>query len=398
MSAFDTPWDLVRHFDADRPIACCRPHLVRQAAKWFLTNFTGETLYAVKANPSPWVLKTLHESGIHQYDVASIPEMELVAEHCPGATMHFMHPVKSRAAIRRAYFDFGIRTFVFDCEAELDKILDTTARAKDLTLILRVGVSNQGAEMPIDGKFGAPHYDVPRLLKLVRPLSARLGLCFHPGSQCMDPFAWAVHMDTLSRYIDDSGVDVDIMDVGGGFPVSYPGKEPTALERFPIVIQDAFDRMPLARDAELWCEPGRALVAEGTSLLTHVELVRGNEIFINDGAFGTLYDAAHCKWPFPIRLIRRNGEPSVRLKAFKLFGPTCDSADVITGPFFLPEDIREGDVIEIGTLGAYGVAMQTGFNGYGETVDAFANDTPWHSVYEPRVFNVSEKSTWFSTI
>ena len=397
MKTFDSPWDLIRQTATDRPIACCRPHLVRQAANWFISNFSGETLYAVKANPSPWVLKLLFETGIRHFDTASLHEMELVAEHCPGARMSFMHPVKSRYAIERAYFDFGVRTFVFDCDAELQKILQVTGHAKDLNLVLRVAVSNQGAEMPIDGKFGAFHYDVPHLLRAARPVSAKLGLCFHPGSQCMDPYAWAVHMDTLSRVISESDVDVDIIDVGGGFPVSYPGKEPTALERFPVVIQEAFDRMPLARDAELWCEPGRALVAEGTSLLTQVDLVRGNAVYINDGAFGTLYDATHCKWPFPTRLIRNDSEPSSRLKAFKLFGPTCDSADVINGPIFLPEDIREGDIIEVGTLGAYGVAMQTRFNGYGETIDAVALDTPWQSVYAPRKVEVA-KIDWFSTI
>lgn len=397
MTTFDSPWDLIRQTPTDRPIACCRPHLVRQAAKWFLSNFSGDILYAVKANPSPWVLKTLYESGITQFDAAAIPEMELVAKHCPNADIHFMHPVKSRHAISRAYFDFGVRTFAFDCRAELTKILEATGQAKDLDLVLRVAVSNQGAEMPIDGKFGASHDDVPGLLMAARPLVRKLGVSFHPGSQCMDPYAWAVHMDALSRLIIDAGVEVDIIDVGGGFPVSYPGMEPVGLERFPVVIQEAFDRMGLPGTAELWCEPGRALVAEGTSILTTVDLVRGNAVYINDGAFGSLYDAAHCKWSYPTRLIRSDGTPSQRLKAFKLFGPTCDSADVIPGPIFLPEDIREGDVIEIGTLGAYGVTMNTRFNGYGVTVDAFALDTPWQSVYEPRAV-APANADWFSTI
>ena len=395
MKAFDTPWDLIRTIEPDRPIACCRPHLVRQAAHWFTTHIPGETLYAVKANPSPWVLKTLFDAGIRHFDTASIREMELVAEHCPGAVMSFMHPVKSRRDIARAYNEFGVRTFVLDCEDELDKILDTTGHASDLTLVIRVGVSNQGAEMPIDGKFGAAPSVVPDLLIQTRPHAERLGLCFHPGSQCMDPLAWSVHCDTLSRLIVESGIDVDIIDVGGGFPVSYPGMEPPAMESFATAIQAAFDRMPLPPHAELWCEPGRALVAEGTSILTEVHMVRGNAVYINDGAFGTLYDAAHCKWPYPTRLIRKKGEVSGRLKAFKLFGPTCDSADVITGPIFLPEDICEGDVIEIGMLGAYGTAMQTRFNGYGETVDARALDTPWHSIYEPRP--VLAAMDWFTT-
>lgn len=384
MPTFDSPWDLVRQIASDKPIVCCRPHLVRQAADWFVSKFSGEILYAVKANPSPWVLRTLYEAGIRHYDTASVQEMELVSRYCPGAQMHFMHPVKSRAAIERAYFEFGVRTFVFDCEEELAKIMASTGHAKDLNLVLRVAVSNKGAELPIDGKFGAHHDDVPALLVAARPVANRLGMSFHPGSQCMDPYAWAFHCDALSHLIAKADVDVDIIDVGGGFPVSYPGKEPKNLELIPVVIREAFECMPLTRNAELWCEPGRALVAEGSSLLAHVMLVRGGSVYINDGSYGTLYDAAHFKWSFPTRLVRPDGRHSSRLKAFKLFGPTCDSADVIPGPIFLPEDIREGDVIEFGVMGAYGVSMQTRFNGYGETVDMFTTDTPYHSVYKPR--------------
>lgn len=382
MRTFDTPWDLIRHIEPVRPIACGRPHLVEIAASFFVKNFPGDTLYAVKANPSPWVLKTLYNAGIRHFDVASEREMEAVHALFSDVRMSFMHPVKSRHAIRRAYFEFGIRTFAFDCETELNKILDETGYARDLTLCIRVAVSNQGAELPIDGKFGASHAATVDLLKKARPQVESLGLSFHPGSQCMDPYAWSVHCEALSRMIIEAGVPVEIIDVGGGFPVAYPGKEPPAMTAFVQAITAAFKRMPVGADTELWCEPGRALVAEGTSILTHIDLVKGNTLFINDGAFGTLYDAVHCSWAYPTRLIRNcKSEPSDRLKAFRLFGPTCDSADMVPGPFFLPEDVREGDVIEIGTLGAYGVCMQTQFNGYGEAMDAFSRDTPWTSTY-----------------
>ena len=396
MTLFNTPWDLIRHVAPNRPIACGRPHLVKKAADWFLSEFPGETLYAVKANPSKWVLETLYGAGLRHFDVASENEMTLVAELCPDATMSFMHPVKSRHAIRRAYFEFGVRTFSLDCEAEFDKIMDETENARDLTLIIRAAVSNQGAELPIDGKFGASPAQMITLLRRARPIVEELGLSFHPGSQCMDPYAWSVHCEQLSRVITDAGVDVDIIDVGGGFPVSYPGKEPPPMFRFASAIKRAFDRMPLPPHARLWCEPGRALVAEGSSVLTHVDLVRGNTLYINDGAFGTLYDAVHCKWTYPTRLIRQDGEPSSRLKAFRLFGPTCDSADMVPGPFFLPEDVREGDVIEIGMLGAYGVCMQTQFNGYGQAIEAFAADSPWASVFD----NAAEpaKADWYANI
>lgn len=382
MSTFNTPWDLIRKVEPIRPIACVRPHLIRQAAGWFLQNFAGETLFAVKANPTPSVLKELYDAGLRQFDVASETEMELIARYCPEGEMHFMHPVKSRHAIRRAYREFGIRTFVFDCADEFDKIRQETDYASDLNLVARLAVSNQGAELPIDGKFGATTTELVKLLKLARPVARKLGVCFHPGSQCMDPYAWSVHCETLSRIIVEANVSVDIVDVGGGFPVNYPGMEPPPMIEFTTAIHEAFSRMPLARGAELWCEPGRALVAESTSILVHVDLVKGNTLFINDGAFGSLYDAVHCEWAYPTRLIRRDGEEhSDRLKAYRLFGPTCDSADLVPGPFFLPEDIREGDIIEIGTLGAYGVCMQTRFNGYGNADEAFCADAPFKSVF-----------------
>ena len=395
MNTYDTPWDLVRHEDTDRPIACCRPHLVQRAAKWFSTNFKGHSLYAVKANPSPWVLAELYDNGITHFDAASLREVELVSRHCPDAEIAFMHPVKSRKAITSAYFDYGVRIFSFDCMDEFEKILAATGEASDLTLVLRISVSNQGAEMPIDGKFGASAMETPDILRDVRPYVERLGVSFHPGSQCMDPYAWSVHCEHLSRLILEAEAVIDIVDVGGGFPVAYPGKEPPAMHRFTDAIHAAFEDMPVSEHAELWCEPGRALVAEGTSVLTEVTLVRGNSVYINDGAFGTLYDAAHCDWTYPTRLVRDGAKPSKRLKAFRLFGPTCDSSDVVQGPIFLPEDIQEGDVIEIGMLGAYGVTMQTQFNGYGEARDVISRDTPWHSVYAPRP--ALTETDWFST-
>lgn len=395
MTSYDTPWDLVRHEDTDRPIACNRPHLLRQAAQWFSTNFKGHALYAVKANPSAWVLKELYANGITHFDAASMREVEAVSRLCPNAEIAFMHPVKSRKAITSAYFDYGVRTFSFDCMEEAEKIFAATGEAEDLTLVLRVAVSNQGAEMPIDGKFGANATDTPDILRAVRPYVERLGMSFHPGSQCMDPYAWSVHCEHLSRLILEADVSVDIIDVGGGFPVAYPGKEPPPMHLFTDAIHEAFAAMPVAKDAELWCEPGRALVAESSSILTEVTLVRGNSVYINDGAFGTLYDAAHCDWTYPTRLIRNGSKPSKRLKAFRLFGPTCDSSDVVQGPIFLPEDIEEGDVIEIGMLGAYGVTMQTRFNGYGEAHDLIANDTPWQSVFSKK--QVLADADWYTT-
>jgi ornithine decarboxylase len=121
-------------------------------------------------------------------------------------------------------------------------------------------------------------------------------------------------------------------------------------------------------------------VAESTSILTKVEARKGDALYLNDGAYGNLFDAAHSKWPFPVKLVR-DGEADRALKAFKFFGPTCDSIDVMPGPFWLPEDVREGDYIEIGMMGAYGTAMATQFNGFGETETVMVDEAPMASLY-----------------
>jgi ornithine decarboxylase len=355
---------------------------VSLAASWFQENFPGEVLYAVKANPSPWVLDAVYAAGVRWFDVASEAEVDLIASRYPDATMAFMHPVKSRKAIERAYFDRGVRIFALDCLAELEKIVDATGGAPDLTLVVRLAVSNSEAGYALNDKFGAGERDAPLLLQRTRRFADSLGVSFHVGSQCMSPSAYRDAMALASRVILKAAVTVDIVDVGGGFPSAYPGMSPPELSRFVDVIDECFEEMPVLMNADLWCEPGRALVAESSSILARVELAKSGALYINDGSYGNLFDAAHCKWPFPVKALRADGAFSEETLPFKLFGPTCDSIDVMEGPYQLPADIREGDYIEIGMIGAYGVAMSTRFNGCGETETVEVGDAPWTSMYE----------------
>lgn len=385
MHDYHTPLDLVRSRPVEGPVACARPDRLTIAATWFQKNFPGDVLYAVKANPSPWVIDTLYAAGIRFFDVASLPEVELVSARCPDAKMAFMHPVKSRAAIASAYFDHGVRIFVLDCEAELDKILAETGYAKDLTLVVRIAVSNDGATLPLAGKFGANETEAPGLMQKARAYAEELGVSFHVGSQCMAPAAYRAAMMEASRLIARAGVTVDIVDVGGGFPSVYPGLTPPPLEDYIAAIENAFEDMMVLENADLWCEPGRALIAESVSVLTRVELVKGESIYMNDGAYGTLFDMVHARWPFPMLVHRREGEPSSQTAEFKLYGPTCDSIDSMPGPYTLPADIREGDVIEFGMLGAYGTAMATRFNGFGDVETVQVNDFPFKSLYDQTI-------------
>ncbi|HXA39403.1 MAG TPA: type III PLP-dependent enzyme [Phenylobacterium sp.] len=386
MHTYHTPLDLVRDRSPERPVALARPDAVATAARWFQDNFKGDVFYAVKANPSPWVIETLAANGVTSFDVASIPEIELVTAHAPGARMAFMHPVKSRKAISEAYERFGVKTFAFDTHEELAKILEATGDARDLTLMVRLAVSATGAAYSLSGKFGVETHEASALLLAARRATEdRLGVSFHVGSQCMRPTAFQAAMAQASRAIVRAGVMVDIVDVGGGFPSVYPGMVPPDMADYLDSIDRGFAEMMVHEDTELWCEPGRALVAEGSSILTKVELKKGDALYLNDGSYGSLFDAAHTKWPFPVKLFRAEGgeasEVEGPLRPFRFYGPTCDSLDHMPGPFWLPEDVREGDYVEIGMLGAYGVAMNTRFNGFGDAETVVVADAPMASMF-----------------
>jgi len=370
-----------------QPVTLVRPHAASRAARFFTEKFPGRSIYAVKANPSPDLLVTLWDSGITHYDVASIAEVRLVARTLPGATLCFMHPVKAEEAIAEAYFEHGVRVFSLDTLDELAKIERATNGATDLTLCVRLRVSSEHSKLSLAAKFGAESDEVKDLLIATRQVADALGVCFHVGSQAMTPAAYAQAMERVRSAIVGAGVTVDVVDVGGGFPSSYPGMEPPPLEAYFAVIHRAFEDLPVSYSSELWCEPGRALCAEYSSIVVRVEKRRGTELYINDGAYGALFDAAHIGWRFPVELLR--GERSrLRDAAFSFYGPTCDDLDHMAGPFMLPADVQAGDYIEIGMLGAYGCAMRTGFNGFGSVQTIVVTDEPMVSLYaelEPQV-------------
>jgi ornithine decarboxylase len=363
-----------------QPVTLLRPHAATRAARFFVEKFPGKSLYAVKANPSPGLLKVLWDAGVTHFDVASLGEVRLVAETLPEAVLCFMHPVKAEEAIAEAYFDYGVKTFSLDTLEELEKILRATNNATDLNLLVRLRVSSDHSKLSLASKFGAEPHEVKPLLMAARQASDALGLCFHVGSQAMSPAAYGEAMERVRDAIVEASVTVDIVDVGGGFPSWYPGMEPPALEAYFEVIHRAFEELPISYSAELWCEPGRALCAEYASVLVRVEKRRGSELYINDGAYGALFDAAHIGWRYPVKLVR-DEESNVKPMQFSFYGPTCDDLDHMAGPFELPADVQAGDYIEVGMLGAYGCAMRTGFNGFGVEDRVIVDDEPMASLY-----------------
>jgi len=384
MERFESAEALVAARKPDIPVWGIRPHATGRAARWFTGNFPGEVAYAYKANHSVFLIGALFGAGITQFDVASLAELEDAAT-IPGVRLHFMHPVKSRTAIRRAYHEFGVRCFALDTEEELAKIVAETSGpdgpARDLELFVRIAVPAKNSRVPLEHKFGISGAAAEQLLVKTRQVADELGMTFHVGSQTTTPEAYAMALDEVRKLIVKAGVVVDAIDVGGGFPPRYSDSQPAPLSSFIEVIQSGVDKLPVTESCRLICEPGRALVAEAESLIVRVVGRRGSELFINDGSYGALFDAAHLNFVFPVRLLRP-GTDSEPLVPFQMWGPTCDSIDGMKGPFLLPASTREGDYIEIGNVGAYGRALSGGFNGYGRYDQAILLDDPMFSMYE----------------
>ncbi|AWW74490.1 decarboxylase [Erythrobacter sp. KY5] len=386
MRTFPDAKAVARALEPEEPVILNRPHAARRAAKYFVENFPGKVLYAVKANPAPDLIEVLWDAGVTHYDVASIAEVRLVRGLLPDANLCFMHPIKRRRAIAEAYHEHGVKTFSLDTIEELEKIVEacsdpeTGEPATDLRLCVRLRVSSEYSELSLASKFGCDLLEAPQLLQACRQHCDWLGVCFHVGSQAMTPFAFVQALDRTRAAIAEASVVIDMIDVGGGFPSIYPGMEPPPLEDYFAIIHQHFYALPIAYNAELWCEPGRALCAEYSSMIVRVEKRRGNELYINDGAYGALYDAAHVSWRFPVNALEDDLRDAV--EDFAFYGPTCDDADYMAGPFPLPGDIQAGDFIEIGMLGAYGAAMKTGFNGFGDAEIVIVEDEPMMSLFD----------------
>jgi len=382
MDVFPTAVEFLRCHRPERPVLALRPHAVTRAARWFLSNFPGRVLYATKANDARPILDALIDAGIHAFDIASLAEIERVAT-LKNAELYFMNPIKSRGAIARAYREFGVRCFAFDSEDELDKVLAETHGADDLTLYLRIACPNTHSLIPLEGKYGANAAEAPALLLKARQRAVRLGITFHVGSQAVVPAAFGEVLGQVGQLIVTSGVIVDAIDIGGGFPARYPHSDPPSLASYMKEIVTAADTLAVKHSCELLCEPGRALVAEAESVIVRVDARRGNALYINDGAFGSLFDAAYSGFRFPARCVTPDREhTSSAMEDFVLYGPTCDSSDYLPGPFVLPASIGEGDYVEIGQVGAYGRVLANSFNGFGAFDEILLRDEPMLSMFE----------------
>ncbi len=366
MQKFKSVEELVNQLRPNKPVYCIRKKSILSASKFFQKNFPGKILYAVKTNPHPEVIKTLLKSGINQFDVASVEEIKAVRKFDQVSKCSFMHTIKSREDISEAYFKYGVKTFALDTKDELIKIIESTSNAKDLELFVRVAVSNEHAEIDLSKKFGAINSEAAGLLRLVKQHSKKIGLSFHVGSQCMHPISYSKGISEIANIIKKTKIVPDYLNIGGGFPTIYPDLIPPSLESYFDEINKGLENLKIEKLPELICEPGRALVAESGSTIVRVNLRKKQKLYINDGTYGTLFDAGTPNIVFPSKMIKDSSNKiiSKKLTAFDFYGPTCDSMDYMKGPFLLPNNIKENDYIELGQLGSYGLTFRTQFNGF----------------------------------
>ena len=381
MQKFKTVDELVNQLKPERPVYCIRKNSIHIASKKFQDKFPGKILYAVKTNSHPEILRTIIESGIENFDVASIKEIEDIKRINPYAKCSYMHTVKSRESIREAYFKHNIKAYSLDTKDELIKIIESTNHAKDLELFVRLAVSNDHAEIDLSKKFGALTSEASALLRLTKQYSKKIGLSFHVGSQCMHPISYAKGITEIGNIIKKTKILPDYINVGGGFPAIYPDLVPQSLDSYFEEIKKSLENLKLEKLPKIMCEPGRAIVAESGSTIVRVNLRKKQKLYINDGTYGTLFDAGTPNIVFPARLIKSGKIISKKLTAFNFYGPTCDSMDYMKGPFLLPNNIKENDFIELGQLGAYGLTFRTQFNGFYSNEIYEVEDSPIMTMY-----------------
>ncbi len=402
MERFENAKKVALSLRPDHPIYCFRPDVLKADARAFMDMFPGQTAYAVKTNGEPMVLKALVEAGVTAFDVASPAEFEAVYTVSPKAEMLYMHPIKAQSDIRLALEKYKIRIIAIDHEGEVAK-LTRIVRALDidpgsLTVFTRIQTKGHAA-YELSKKFGAAPGHAVELLQRTAKLGYKVGLCFHVGSQIADPDTYERALASADWVRNRAGVELAGLDVGGGFPAEYGHDPRRKIVEMPSIGQLMsrlrgdlkeweFDDLPLV------AEPGRVIVARAFSLIVRVLLRKGRRLYINDGIWASLSDSWTGKITLPARFIP---DPAIRNRPgrdenvipFKVCGATCDSVDILSRPFWLPETVSTGDWIEIGHIGAYSLALRSHFNGF--YPDTFVEvTTPFDEGAEPEGFATLE--------
>jgi len=355
---------LLRTVRPKEPVYCIYPHVFTETATEFLKGFPGRVLYAVKANPDPTILRLLVDAGVRHFDCASLQEIELIDEISPDATKYFMTPVRIRGAAAAAQKKHGVRHFVVDHPSGLSQLVQEIDTS-DAIIFARMAVHHESAMEDLSVRFGAPPEEMPALLQSIRDSGAEPALAFNVGSSVTDPEAYRYAMSVTRSVLERLPFRVRLIDVGGGYPKSYPGFIVPELELYFKAVQESVGTLPLADNAEVLGEPGRALAAPGMSAVVEVLLRKDNRLYLNDGMFGIFW-VLRIDGPdrFPVRTYRDGKPHEGETTEFLINGPTCDSTDTLPGLVPLPTDIRPGDYLEFGNIGAYSIGGRTNYNGF----------------------------------
>jgi Diaminopimelate decarboxylase len=352
------------------PVYALHPARFKAAAQRFLDSFPGTPMYAVKANPAPLVLDQVWASGIRHFDTASLGEVRMIKTRFPDAVCHFMAPVRLRGHAKGAFEEFGVTDFVVDSDFELDKLLSEIADHSKIRVFVRLAAALGGALLELSSKFGTNPDDGARLLKRVVAAGAKPAITFHVGSQCLSSFSYAQAVEIVRRAIDRSGVKITALDIGGGFPAPYLNNDVPPYLWYFDTIREAIDTLEIP-NLPLYCEPGRALVAEGVTVITQVVSRKNDRLYLNDGTYGSFdeltlpgFDADYPNRVFTLDAMGRVTPLTGKTKPYRVYGPTCDTLDVLPRPQMLPEGITPGDFIVFDAMGAYTVAVRTTFNGF----------------------------------
>jgi len=364
MDVYDNVEDLLLATDPHLPVYCIYPHVYRESTQHFLDGFPGRVLFAVKANNHPKVLTQLFAAGVRHFDCASLEEIRLVDEVCPGSTMYFMNPVRLAGHARAAQMEYGVRHFVVDHHSGLAPLLDEIDVSQSV-IFARMAVSHKSALENLSAKFGARPENIPTLLTEISDAGAEPALAFNVGTGVTDPDAYAYAIGVARDALAKLPFKIRLLDIGGGFPRPYPGYRVPPLDDYFSRTSDAAQTLSLADNGELMSEPGRALSAPGMSAVTRVLLRKADRVYLNDGMYGAFWELrfkGHLAYPCRVF---RNGRPlDGEMQSFRIFGPTCDSTDELPARVDLPACIDVGDHIEFGSIGAYSLSGRTDFNGF----------------------------------
>lgn len=363
-NSFENVEDLLRTMQPTRPVYCIHPAIAVENARDFVDGFPGRVLYAVKANAHPLFIESIHRGGVRHFDCASLEEIEVVMQACPDAHCYFMTPVRLRGAARQAQSRFGVNHFMIDHISGLEPLADEIDMVSSV-VFARMATSHSSAMQDLSIRFGAPPEDVADLLTAIADAGAEPALAFNVGSAVTSPDAYRHAIGLAREVLATLSFDIRLVDIGGGFPKSYPGFEMPPVSEYFDAIRIDMATLPPASNREILAEPGRALAAPGLSVVVEVLLRKEDRLYINDGMYGIFWELrfkGHDR--FPVRAFRGSAALAGKVKPFRLHGPTCDSTDTLPGEVSLPVDIRPGDYLEFGSIGAYSLSGRTDFNGH----------------------------------